>query len=62
MTAKSTIHFWVTEACRHNRGPFAGKVRKICGRWYVTISSDDGVVQSIIDNIKTLRPEDPNEI
>lgn len=62
MTPKSTIHFWATEAYFHNRGPLAGRVKKIFGRWYVSISSDDNVAQNIIDNIKKLANGDQDEI
>lgn len=62
MTPKSTVHFWATEAYFKNRGPLAGRIKKILGRWYVATSNDDTVVEEILKNIRTLRDDDQNEI
>lgn len=62
LTPKSTIHYWAEEGYFHNRGPLAGLVEKIGGRWYVKMSaisdSADRVVTDII--AKIIREGDNN--
>jgi len=53
MTPKSTIHYWATQAYYHNRGPFAGKIDRVGGRWYYVIEEDE-VVKEAISQIKTI--------
>ncbi len=56
LTPKSTINLWAQEGYYKQKGELSGKVRKIGGRWYVTIIQDI-VVDNIIENIKTLMKE-----
>jgi hypothetical protein len=47
-TSLSTARYWA-EAGVKGKGPFAGKIIKILGRWYVCEYKEDNY--SIIDNI-----------
>jgi hypothetical protein len=53
MTPKSTYEYWATLAFYHNKGPLAGMVKRVSGRWYVTLSRDE-VVSNIINSVKEL--------
>jgi hypothetical protein len=54
MTPKSTLHYWATTGYYKNEGPLAGRVKRMGGRWYVSIGSDDPVVDDVVNSIKSL--------
>ncbi len=56
LTPKSTINLWAQEGFYKQKGELAGKIRKIGGRWYVTIVHDT-VVNNIIEDIKAIMKE-----
>ena len=53
LTPKSTINLWAKQGYFQNKGPFAGKVTKYGGRWYVETVTDP-VTKKIVKSIKDL--------
>lgn len=53
LTSKSTYEYWASQAFWHNKGPLTGMIKRVGGRWYVTISRDE-VVDNIINCIEEL--------
>jgi len=48
-TSLSTARYWATAGVK-GRGPFAGKIEKIMGRWYVC-EYKDTTIEEILKNI-----------
>ena len=54
-TSKSTVHYWAVQAFYHNKGPFAGRITRMGGRWYYKVN-EDPVVCDVVKKVKeTLR-------
>lgn len=54
LTPKSTLHYWAAEAFYHNRGIFAGKIKRAGKRWYYILSTDP-IVDKIVAEIRNSR-------
>ena len=51
MTAKSTLHLWAVQGYWQNRGPFAGRITRVGGRWYILETDHGKAVDSIVADI-----------
>ena len=52
LTSKSTYTYWANQALYQGRGPLAGKVKRVGGRWYIELNRDK-VVSGIVEDIKS---------
>jgi hypothetical protein len=62
LTPKSTRHLWAEMGFYRNEGPLAGKIRRIGGRWYVEMASDDVVVEGILNHVRAVIEGEQNAI
>lgn len=58
LTPKSTVHLWVEMAFYKSKGPLAGRVRRVGGRWYVTVT-EDNVADQVKEQLEKLYTEAP---
>jgi hypothetical protein len=58
LTAKATIHLWVTQGFFKGKGILANKVTRIGGRWYIDIDTPEkSVADEIIEKIMKLKQQ-----
>jgi len=53
LTPKSTVQYWAEQAFYHNKGPFAGRITRIGGRWYLTVN-EDVVIKQVVQEVKSI--------